>query len=151
MMLSVFSNMLAKESDLRVIDNLCAALCRMILSNVDAVPLEQVWSLPADADVFFFFFLTNLDWYRIFIMITHCLWNCFPSGAASAGGSSSPQRGHGGEQNSVWLPDHALLPEPWSGITQRYSAHTHTHSCGKLIETFKVIILSPFFLLCFRW
>uniref|UniRef100_A0A8D0DA90 Importin 4 n=1 Tax=Sander lucioperca TaxID=283035 RepID=A0A8D0DA90_SANLU len=29
-------------SDLRVIDNLCAALCRMIMSNVDAVPLEQV-------------------------------------------------------------------------------------------------------------
>uniref|UniRef100_H3CHY9 Importin 4 n=1 Tax=Tetraodon nigroviridis TaxID=99883 RepID=H3CHY9_TETNG len=45
MMLSVFSNMLTKESDLRVIDNLCAALCRMILSNIDAVPLEQV--LPA--------------------------------------------------------------------------------------------------------
>ncbi|CAJ1082427.1 importin-4 [Xyrichtys novacula] len=45
MMLSVFSNMLAKEPDLRVIDNLCAALCRMIMSNVDAVPLEQV--LPA--------------------------------------------------------------------------------------------------------
>ncbi|XP_005803702.1 importin-4 [Xiphophorus maculatus] len=42
MMLSVFSNMLGKESDLRVIDNLCAALCRMIMSNVDAVPLEQV-------------------------------------------------------------------------------------------------------------
>ncbi|KAM6900784.1 importin-4 [Xenentodon cancila] len=42
MMLSVFSNMLAKESDLRVIDNLCAALCRMIMSNVGAVPLEQV-------------------------------------------------------------------------------------------------------------
>ncbi|XP_035512460.1 importin-4 [Morone saxatilis] len=42
MMLSVFSNMLTKESDLRVIDNLCAALCRMIMSNVDAVPLEQV-------------------------------------------------------------------------------------------------------------
>uniref|UniRef100_A0A8D3DJ28 Importin 4 n=1 Tax=Scophthalmus maximus TaxID=52904 RepID=A0A8D3DJ28_SCOMX len=42
MMLSVFSNMLTKESDLRVIDNLCAALCRMILSNIDAVPLEQV-------------------------------------------------------------------------------------------------------------
>ncbi|KAM4533641.1 importin-4 [Odontesthes bonariensis] len=42
MMLSVFSNMLGKESDRRVIDNLCAALCRMILSNVDAVPLEQV-------------------------------------------------------------------------------------------------------------
>lgn len=45
MMLSVFSNLLTKESDLRVIDNLCAALCRMIMSNVDAVPLEQV--LPA--------------------------------------------------------------------------------------------------------
>ncbi|XP_034416059.1 importin-4 isoform X1 [Cyclopterus lumpus] len=42
MMLSVFSNMLTRESDLRVIDNLCAALCRMIMSNVDAVPLEQV-------------------------------------------------------------------------------------------------------------
>uniref|UniRef100_A0A7N9B020 Importin 4 n=1 Tax=Mastacembelus armatus TaxID=205130 RepID=A0A7N9B020_9TELE len=42
MMLSVFSNLLAKESDLRVIDNLCAALCRMIMSNVGAVPLEQV-------------------------------------------------------------------------------------------------------------
>lgn len=41
-MLSVFSNMLAKETDPRVIDNLCAALCRMILSNMDAVPLEQV-------------------------------------------------------------------------------------------------------------
>lgn len=45
MMLSVFSNLLTKESDLRVIDNLCAALCRMIMSNADAVPLEQV--LPA--------------------------------------------------------------------------------------------------------
>lgn len=42
MMLSVFSNLLSKESDPRVIDNLCAALCRMIISNVDAVPLEQV-------------------------------------------------------------------------------------------------------------
>uniref|UniRef100_A0A3B4V0H3 Importin 4 n=1 Tax=Seriola dumerili TaxID=41447 RepID=A0A3B4V0H3_SERDU len=41
MMLSVFSNLLAKESDPRVVDNLCAALCRMIMSNVDAVPLEQ--------------------------------------------------------------------------------------------------------------
>lgn len=40
--LSVFSNLLAKESDLRVIDNLCAALCRMIMGNVNAVPLEQV-------------------------------------------------------------------------------------------------------------
>ncbi|KAM9333183.1 importin-4 [Pholidichthys leucotaenia] len=42
MMLSVFSNLLAKESDQRVLDNLCAALCRMIMSNVDIVPLEQV-------------------------------------------------------------------------------------------------------------
>ncbi|XP_008276178.1 importin-4 [Stegastes partitus] len=42
MMLSVFSNLLTKESDARVIDNLCGALCRMILSNVEAVPLEQV-------------------------------------------------------------------------------------------------------------
>lgn len=49
MMLSVFSNMLTKESDLRVIDNLCAALCRLILSNVDAVPLEQARSQAADA------------------------------------------------------------------------------------------------------
>lgn len=42
MMLSVFSNLLTKESDRRVIDNLCAALCRMIMSNIGAVPLEQV-------------------------------------------------------------------------------------------------------------
>ncbi|XP_037135293.1 importin-4 [Syngnathus acus] len=41
-MLGVFSNLLSKEADPRVIDNLCAALCRMILSNVDVVPLEQV-------------------------------------------------------------------------------------------------------------
>lgn len=42
MMLSVFSKLLTKESDRRVIDNLCGALCRMIVSNIDAVPLEQV-------------------------------------------------------------------------------------------------------------
>lgn len=42
-MLSVFSNLLSKESDPRVIDNLCGALCRMILGNADAVPLEQVF------------------------------------------------------------------------------------------------------------
>lgn len=42
MMLSVFSNMLSKETDKRVIDNLCAALCRMIMSNVEGVPLDQV-------------------------------------------------------------------------------------------------------------
>uniref|UniRef100_A0A673LU62 Importin-4-like n=1 Tax=Sinocyclocheilus rhinocerous TaxID=307959 RepID=A0A673LU62_9TELE len=42
-MLSLFSNLLSKESDLRVIDNLCAALCRMIMSHVQGVPLEQVF------------------------------------------------------------------------------------------------------------
>uniref|UniRef100_A0A6Q2ZJ45 TOG domain-containing protein n=1 Tax=Esox lucius TaxID=8010 RepID=A0A6Q2ZJ45_ESOLU len=42
MMLSLFSNLLSKEQDRRVIDNLCAALCRMILSHVEGVPLEQV-------------------------------------------------------------------------------------------------------------
>lgn len=51
MMLSVFSKLLTKESDRRVIDNLCGALCRMIVSNIDAVPLEQVR--------FFFFFQTR--------------------------------------------------------------------------------------------
>ncbi|XP_030625358.1 importin-4 [Chanos chanos] len=43
MMLSLFSNLLAKESDRRVIDNLCAALCRMIMGNTAGVPLEQVF------------------------------------------------------------------------------------------------------------
>ncbi|KAA8580975.1 hypothetical protein FQN60_013933, partial [Etheostoma spectabile] len=42
MILSVFSDMLTKETDQMVIDNLCAVLCRMIMSNMDAVPLEQV-------------------------------------------------------------------------------------------------------------
>lgn len=42
MMLSLFSKLLTKESNGRVIDNLCGALCRMIMSNVDAVPLDQV-------------------------------------------------------------------------------------------------------------
>lgn len=45
MILSLFSNLLVKESDRRVIDNLCAALCRMIMSHTEGVPLEQV--LPA--------------------------------------------------------------------------------------------------------
>ncbi|KAF4087623.1 hypothetical protein AMELA_G00072670 [Ameiurus melas] len=48
MMLSLFSNLLVKESDRRVIDNLCAALCRMIMSHTEGVPLEQV--LPALLD-----------------------------------------------------------------------------------------------------
>ncbi|XP_042570115.1 importin-4-like [Cyprinus carpio] len=43
MMLSLFSNLLSKESDLRVIDNLCASLCRMIMSHVQGVLLEQVF------------------------------------------------------------------------------------------------------------
>lgn len=42
MMLSLFSNLLVRESDRRVIDNLCAALCRMIMSHTEGVPLEQV-------------------------------------------------------------------------------------------------------------
>uniref|UniRef100_A0A673VZ48 Importin 4 n=1 Tax=Salmo trutta TaxID=8032 RepID=A0A673VZ48_SALTR len=44
MMLSLFSNLLSKEQDRRVIDNLCAALCRMIMSHMEGVPLEQVLS-----------------------------------------------------------------------------------------------------------
>ncbi|XP_017325180.1 importin-4 [Ictalurus punctatus] len=48
MMLSLFSNLLVRESDRRVIDNLCAALCRMIMSHTEGVPLEQV--LPALLD-----------------------------------------------------------------------------------------------------
>uniref|UniRef100_A0A4W5NHS7 Importin 4 n=1 Tax=Hucho hucho TaxID=62062 RepID=A0A4W5NHS7_9TELE len=43
MMLSLFSNLLSKEQDRRVIDNLCAALCRMIMSHMAGVPLEQVF------------------------------------------------------------------------------------------------------------
>uniref|UniRef100_A0A674NK58 Importin 4 n=1 Tax=Takifugu rubripes TaxID=31033 RepID=A0A674NK58_TAKRU len=50
-MLSVFSNMLTKESDLRVIDNLCAALCRMILSNFESVLPALVARLPLKADM----------------------------------------------------------------------------------------------------
>lgn len=42
-MLSVFSNLLSKEQDRRVIDNVCGAVCRMIMGNADAVPVEQVF------------------------------------------------------------------------------------------------------------
>ncbi|XP_062377201.1 importin-4 isoform X1 [Sardina pilchardus] len=42
MMLSLFSNLLSKESDRRVIDNLCAALCRMIMTNFESMPVDQV-------------------------------------------------------------------------------------------------------------
>ncbi|XP_072536395.1 importin-4 isoform X2 [Salminus brasiliensis] len=48
MLLSLFSNLLAKESDRRVIDNLCAALCRMIMSHTEGVPLEQVLPVLLD-------------------------------------------------------------------------------------------------------
>uniref|UniRef100_A0A673LU83 Importin-4-like n=1 Tax=Sinocyclocheilus rhinocerous TaxID=307959 RepID=A0A673LU83_9TELE len=51
-MLSLFSNLLSKESDLRVIDNLCAALCRMIMSHVQGVPLEQVTSVFISKEMF---------------------------------------------------------------------------------------------------
>uniref|UniRef100_A0AAQ5ZFM3 Importin N-terminal domain-containing protein n=1 Tax=Amphiprion ocellaris TaxID=80972 RepID=A0AAQ5ZFM3_AMPOC len=50
MMLSVFSNLLVKESDARVIDNLCGALCRMILSNSKAgnsLQTQQLNSIAA--------------------------------------------------------------------------------------------------------
>ncbi|XP_072567126.1 importin-4-like isoform X1 [Paramormyrops kingsleyae] len=42
-LLSLFSSLLSKESDRRVIDNVCGALCRMITSNTPCVPLEQVF------------------------------------------------------------------------------------------------------------
>uniref|UniRef100_A0AAY4BCE5 Importin N-terminal domain-containing protein n=1 Tax=Denticeps clupeoides TaxID=299321 RepID=A0AAY4BCE5_9TELE len=50
-MLSLFSNLLSKESDRRVIDNLCAALCRMILSNVAGVFPVLVAQLPLKEDL----------------------------------------------------------------------------------------------------
>ncbi|XP_023661748.2 importin-4 isoform X1 [Paramormyrops kingsleyae] len=43
MMLALFSSLLSKEVDARVIDNLCAAICRLIMSSAEAVPLEQVF------------------------------------------------------------------------------------------------------------
>uniref|UniRef100_A0A8C9W7X6 Importin 4 n=1 Tax=Scleropages formosus TaxID=113540 RepID=A0A8C9W7X6_SCLFO len=43
MLLSLFSSLLVKESDRRVIDNICGALCRMITSNAQCVPLDQVF------------------------------------------------------------------------------------------------------------
>ncbi|XP_061096746.1 importin-4-like [Conger conger] len=42
MILFLFSSLMAKESNRKVIDNLCAALCRMIMTSVDSVPLDQV-------------------------------------------------------------------------------------------------------------
>lgn len=41
-MLALFSSLLSKEADARVVDNLCAAICRMIVSSAESVPLEQV-------------------------------------------------------------------------------------------------------------
>ncbi|KAJ8413236.1 hypothetical protein AAFF_G00092320 [Aldrovandia affinis] len=43
MILFLFSSLMSKELDRRVIDNLCAALCRMIMSSRDSVPLDQVF------------------------------------------------------------------------------------------------------------
>ncbi|KAG5850963.1 hypothetical protein ANANG_G00087950 [Anguilla anguilla] len=43
MILFLFSSLMAKESNRKVIDNLCAALCRMIMSSSDSVPLDQVF------------------------------------------------------------------------------------------------------------
>ncbi|KAJ8374895.1 hypothetical protein SKAU_G00054750 [Synaphobranchus kaupii] len=43
MILFLFSSLMAKESNRKVMDNLCAALCRMIMSSADSVPLDQVF------------------------------------------------------------------------------------------------------------
>ncbi|KAG7488719.1 hypothetical protein MATL_G00036610 [Megalops atlanticus] len=56
MLLFLFSSLLSKESDRRVIDNLCAALCRMIMSSAENVPLDQVFPallscLPLKEDI----------------------------------------------------------------------------------------------------
>lgn len=44
MILFLFSSLMAKESNRKVIDNLCAALCRMIMTSADSVPIDQVLS-----------------------------------------------------------------------------------------------------------
>uniref|UniRef100_A0A8C9VW34 Importin 4 n=1 Tax=Scleropages formosus TaxID=113540 RepID=A0A8C9VW34_SCLFO len=41
--LGLFSSLLSKEEDPRAVDNLCAALCRMIVSSPGSVPLDQVF------------------------------------------------------------------------------------------------------------
>ena len=38
-------DLLNKEKDKRVIDNICAATCRMIMANITGVPMDQVWRL----------------------------------------------------------------------------------------------------------
>ena len=38
----MLSDTLAKETNRRVIDNICGAVCRMITSNPSAVPVGQV-------------------------------------------------------------------------------------------------------------
>lgn len=43
-MLKMLSDTLAKETNRRVIDNICGAVCRMITSNPAAVPVGQVGS-----------------------------------------------------------------------------------------------------------
>jgi hypothetical protein len=40
--LKVLSDALAKETDRRVLDNICGAVCRMITTSVDTVPISQV-------------------------------------------------------------------------------------------------------------
>jgi hypothetical protein len=34
--------LLKREHEVRVVDNVCAAVCRMILTNISKVPMEQV-------------------------------------------------------------------------------------------------------------
>lgn len=125
MMLSVFSNLLAKESDLRVIDNLCAALCRMIMSNVDAVPLEQACSHFTPPVKLIFNITMNL--YSLQTQPITKIWRfcvdysvrmtrlCSLIGCTCSGGPSSTERRHGGEQDSVQMPGYALHTQSCSG------------------------------------
>lgn len=55
-MLKMLSDTLAKETNRRVIDNICGAVCRMITSNPAAVPVGQVLTpimdyLPLQVDL----------------------------------------------------------------------------------------------------
>jgi hypothetical protein len=44
-MLKELFDILNKESDRRVVDNICAAVCRMIWTHIDGVPMEQVFPI----------------------------------------------------------------------------------------------------------
>lgn len=97
MMLSVFSNLLTKESDPKVIDNLCAALCRMICSNVDAVPLDLVCPANVRPES-----ISEQEVKRVLLS----------TGVSCSDGESSPEGGPGGEQDGAHLPGRGLQPQP---------------------------------------